>query len=78
MGCTKDGRTKSGDEQTVTQQVGQSMDFGRDFPAIRRGLSTRDRHGNRVNLRLNVVVHTKIGTRNITFCAKKMKPYLNH
>lgn len=50
QGCTKHGWTKSGDEQPVTQQVGQSMDFGRDSPAIRRGLSTRDRHGNRVNL----------------------------
>lgn len=50
LGCTKHGWTKSGDEQTVSQQVGRSIDFGRDSPAIRRGLSSKDRHGNRVNL----------------------------
>lgn len=43
---------------------------------IRRGLSTRDRHGNRVNLMKRMLRFTpKIGTRKITFCVKKMKPY---
>lgn len=76
LGCTKHGWTKSGDEQTVTQQVGQSIDCGRDSPAIRRGLSTKDRHGNRVNLvKICHISHPKIRTMKTTFCIQKMKSF---